>query len=77
MEPRIQYARTEDGVNIAYAAEGEGPPLVWLAISLVAHVQRVWAMFPDIGPPLAGTFRFITYDPRGAASPIAMRSTIP
>ena len=31
MEPRIQYAKTEDGVNIAYATIGEGPPLVWSA----------------------------------------------
>ena len=66
MEPRIQYAKTEDGVSIAYATEGDGPPLVWLAIPLAAHVQRVWAMFPNIGPPLAGTFRLILYDPRGA-----------
>ncbi|MCH8993479.1 MAG: alpha/beta fold hydrolase [Chloroflexi bacterium] len=66
MEPQIQYAKTEDGVSIAYASEGEGPPLVWLVISLVAHAQRVWAMYPNIAPPLAGTFRLILYDPRGA-----------
>ncbi len=28
MEPRIQYAKTEDGVNIAYWTLGEGPPLL-------------------------------------------------
>ncbi len=28
MEPRIQYAKTSDGVSIAYASEGEGPTLV-------------------------------------------------
>ncbi len=28
MEPRIQYAKTKDGVSIAYATTGEGPPLV-------------------------------------------------
>ena len=28
MEPRIQYAKTKDGVNIAYATKGQGPPLV-------------------------------------------------
>ncbi len=26
MEPRIQYARTADGVNIAFWTLGEGPP---------------------------------------------------
>ncbi len=28
MEPRIQYAQTKDGVSIAYATRGQGPPLV-------------------------------------------------
>ncbi|TMF06340.1 MAG: alpha/beta hydrolase, partial [Chloroflexi bacterium] len=28
MEPRIQYARTSDGVSIAYAVLGEGTPIV-------------------------------------------------
>ncbi len=28
MEPRIQYAKTKDGVSIAYATVGQGPPLV-------------------------------------------------
>ncbi len=30
MEPRIQYAKTSDGVSIAYASMGEGPPLVMM-----------------------------------------------
>ena len=29
MEPRIQYAKTTDGVNIAYAVFGQGPTIVW------------------------------------------------
>ena len=28
MEPRIQYAKTKDGVSIAYWTMGEGQPLV-------------------------------------------------
>ncbi len=31
MEPRIQYAQTKDGVSIAYAVLGVGPPLIGLA----------------------------------------------
>ena len=65
MEPRIQYAKTSDGVNIAYATEGEGPPLVFLSIPAGAHIQRAWEMFPYI-VPLTRTFRLIRYDPRGA-----------
>ncbi len=29
MEPRIQYAKTTDGVSIAYCVMGEGPTLVF------------------------------------------------
>ncbi len=65
MEPRIQYAKTSDGVSIAYATEGEGPPLLLLPMAPAAHVQRAWEMFPNIFPALARTFRLIMYDPRG------------
>ena len=65
VEPRIQYAKTSDGVNIAYASMGEGPPLVRLMSFGAAHVQRDWAMYPGICQPLARAFRFIWYDPRG------------
>jgi hypothetical protein len=27
MEPQVRYARTSDGMNIAYAVVGQGPPL--------------------------------------------------
>ncbi len=64
-EPRIQYAKTSDGVNIAFASAGEGPPLVRLMSFGSAHVQRDWAMYPGIGQPLARAFRFIWYDSRG------------
>ncbi len=32
MEPRIQYAKTADGVSIAYATLGKGPPVVYSAV---------------------------------------------
>ena len=67
MEPQIQYAKTSDGVNIAYASLGEGPPLVSLGPPGITHVQRVWAMFPDLLEPLVRTFRVIGYDPRGTS----------
>ncbi len=65
MEPRIQYAKTEDGVDIAYATAGEGPPLVYVQIHPVSHAQRASEMFPNIIPPLARAFRLIMYDSRG------------
>ena len=30
MEPQIQYAKTSDGVNIAFTTRGEGCPLIFL-----------------------------------------------
>ena len=42
MEPLVQYCTTSDGVRIAYATAGEGPALVWLASSVVSHVQLEW-----------------------------------
>ncbi len=30
MEPRIQYAKTTDGVSIAFWVAGRGPPIVWV-----------------------------------------------
>jgi class 3 adenylate cyclase/pimeloyl-ACP methyl ester carboxylesterase len=40
--PPIQYAKTSDGVNIAYWAIGAGPPLVILPNLLGSNVQLEW-----------------------------------
>ena len=63
MEPQIQYAETSDGVNIAFASTGEGPPLVRVGMPGWNHVQRDWAVFPNALEPLARTFRL--YDVSG------------
>ena len=39
MEPRIQYAKTSDGVSIAYCVMGEGPPLLQLPWWPLNHLQ--------------------------------------
>ncbi|MCH6555953.1 MAG: alpha/beta fold hydrolase, partial [Chloroflexi bacterium] len=65
MGPQVQYAKTSDGVDIAFASMGEGPPLINMQVPVAAHVQRAWAMFPDILQTLTRTFRLIWYDPRG------------
>ena len=38
MEQTIKFCRTEDGVRIAYATLGQGPPLVWVA-SWLTHLD--------------------------------------
>jgi len=65
MEPQVQYAKTSDGVNIAFASTGEGPPLVRVSNPGYSHVQRDWAIFADHFNQLARSFRLISYDSRG------------
>jgi len=42
MEPRIQYARTTDGVSIAFWTLGEGMPLVLMPTPPWSHIQLEW-----------------------------------
>ncbi len=65
MEPRIQYAKTADGVSIAFWTLGEGMPLVvawgW------THVQLEW-QFPEIRAfyeRLAAGTNLVRFDHRG------------
>jgi len=67
MEPQIQYAKTSDGANIAFATYGEGRPLVWSHQPLTSHVQREWQI-----PILRATFApfatqgmLVRFDTRG------------
>lgn len=38
--PPIQYARTADGVNVAYWTVGSGAPVVWVNDSVYGHGER-------------------------------------
>ncbi len=55
MEPQIRYVKTSDGVSIAYAVAGEGPPVVVFedrgehALKGIAEPQRVFAVRKDAG----------------------------
>ena len=66
MEPQVQYAKTSDGVDIAFASMGDGPPLIRVPTHGMNHVQRDWALFPHVFQPLMRSFRISWYDPRGA-----------
>ena len=39
MQPRIQYAKTSDGVSIAYWAMGSGPVLIHMPPVVWSHIQ--------------------------------------
>ena len=63
---RIRYLRTSDGMQLAWAEAGAGPPLV-KAANWLTHLEydwdspvwRHWIRF------LSGHFRFLRYDERG------------
>jgi class 3 adenylate cyclase len=65
MEPRIQYAKTSDGVSIAYTAWGEGPalivpPTIYFQCSLLSKVPELEEFYGKLG-----SRRIILYDSRG------------
>ena len=43
MEPRIQYAKAEDGTSIAYWTLGDGPPLIQIA-SAPSPLTKEWEL---------------------------------
>ena len=47
MEPRIQYAKTKDGVSIAFWTLGEGMPLVHMPWEGLSGVQAEW-QWPEL-----------------------------
>jgi class 3 adenylate cyclase/pimeloyl-ACP methyl ester carboxylesterase len=67
MEPRIQYARTSDGVSIAYWTLGDGTPFVHMPWFRMSHVQLEWQI-PEIRrwyEALSGRTQLVRYDARG------------
>jgi class 3 adenylate cyclase len=67
MEPHIQYAKTSDGVSIAYYQIGEGPALVFMPTIPVTHLEFEWQMpiFRLTYDPLIRSNTLIRYDSRG------------
>jgi class 3 adenylate cyclase/pimeloyl-ACP methyl ester carboxylesterase len=66
-QPRIQYAKTDDGVSIAYTVFGEGPPIIFPPYLAASHLQLEWDM-PDrraFYERLAERTTVVRYDPRG------------
>jgi len=68
MEPRIQYAMTSDGVNIAYSVAGKGTPLIHTPNPPVGHLTWEWRMpeYREWYELLASHWRLVRYDGRGA-----------
>ena len=72
MEPRIQYAKTSDGVSIAWAVIGTGPPLVFAATiwgNLYMEQAGIDALgFGSIDELVATGWSTVLYDTRGTGS---------
>ena len=69
MEPRIQYAKTKDGVSIAFWSLGEGMPFVSLPVPLpFGHIQIEWQIpeWRGLHERMLQKRRVIRYDIRGA-----------
>jgi class 3 adenylate cyclase/pimeloyl-ACP methyl ester carboxylesterase len=70
--PPIKFARTKDGVRIAYYAVGEGRALIVMGTLPYRHVLRQWDLYPEDQLlaqllPRQGR-RFVQFDPRGMGS---------
>jgi len=67
MEPRIQYAKTADGVSIAFYTLGDGMPLVYLPDIPLTHIQmeRQLPMCRRWNERLAQKRMLVRYDDRG------------
>jgi pimeloyl-ACP methyl ester carboxylesterase/DNA-binding SARP family transcriptional activator len=64
--PRIHYTTSHDGVRVAYAHTGSGPPLVkaatWLSHLEFDWVSPVWA---HLLHAMSRDFQYVRYDERG------------
>lgn len=63
---KIQFCKTTNGVNLAYASVGAGPPLV-KAANWLTHLELDWSapIWSPLFRELAKDFTFIRYDERG------------
>ncbi len=66
MEQQIRFCTTSDGVRIAYATAGEGPPLVRV-LGWFTHLEFEWEnpRWRRVQEGMASRFTYIRYDGRG------------
>ena len=65
MEPKIRYARTSDGVDIAWAKAGQGPTLLACRPIPFSHVQEWYTIFWAINEAFTRSFCLVDFDARG------------
>ncbi|HVV76765.1 MAG TPA: adenylate/guanylate cyclase domain-containing protein [Mycobacteriales bacterium] len=75
--PDINYARSRDGTNLAYAVVSEGRPDILWATGMATNLGLDWTEIPGVDTwqeRLTGMGRLVMYDQRGAgrSDPIAL-----
>jgi len=65
--PEVRYARSRDGIDIAYQVRSDGPVDVLFVPGFVSHLDLMWDLppFAAISDALAGCGRLVTLDKRG------------
>jgi class 3 adenylate cyclase len=65
--PEINYARSADGVHVAYQVLGDGPPDVVYANSFMSHIEVSWDYPPAVRfyERIAAFSRLVLFDRRG------------
>src|SRR5437867_1029381 len=65
--PAVHYTTTTDGVSIAWAEVGQGPPGLYCGPTPFAHAQELSVLLgrSPSGTGLTRSFRVITFDARG------------
>lgn len=69
MEPSIQYAKTTDGVSIAYYTLGEGmPPLLYGGPAPFSHIELEWQnpVLRALYEHIVQKRKLVRFDPRGS-----------
>jgi pimeloyl-ACP methyl ester carboxylesterase len=65
----VRYARTKDGVNIAYCAVGQGPALVQMNALPYRHISYQWdSLKPIISTVVQRGWSYVAFDARGLGS---------
>jgi pimeloyl-ACP methyl ester carboxylesterase len=67
MMPRVRFARSADGISIAFSTLGEGPPLVLMPAIPFSHLEKMWEL-PRLRQgleTLAADSTVVRYDSRG------------
>ncbi|MGZ5298987.1 MAG: alpha/beta fold hydrolase [Actinomycetota bacterium] len=65
--PETRYAKTADGVHVAYQVIGDGPVDLLFVLGWVTHIERMWSepRFARFFTKLASFSRVMVFDKRG------------